>query len=850
MSEAISIEIGASLDPKLLSAFKTLDSRIASLDKGLSAVLKNLTSFEKLTTVAAASTTSLNKSLATLGRTLGVSLKRTDALYAARNREMATTRRAIGLAEQESIAQRKVAASIAARERALQSANRTASREAIRNSGRVGNGVATGGNNSGGSGLGGYLANRGNSASFPIGSAAIGSGIAGSVLQSSGFDYRNQLIANTGNLSDKDRDNMARQIKEMSGRERTNQTTKELQSALEVYVSAGLNPLREGLGALEDSGKAATAYGIQIQDIATTNAAAMSNLAIKPEQIGNFLDVLAAAGKVGQYEAKDFAASFGGMSANMKEFGVQGVEGAKYLASLMQAIRVGAPDSATAYTNFENLRGHIDSPEVSKAYEEKLGFDLPGYLQEVRAQGGNVIKSFIDKTRELTQGKIENVSRIATDTQFRNGLMAAMNNMDKFDAAFKAATNSAGEFNRDFERTLRTTQEQLKTATISVLNLATEVGTTLAPAIKDIVADIRPFVNSVSQFIAQNPQAVSTTIKYVAAITALNLAVGPAVKLFQTGQLALSGFSNALRYMTGIAPAAGQAAGTALGTGINSGVSSKVGGFFAAGGPFATLLGGAALVSIGYGVGSLIGEGIANGMKEKSNAALDGGAGLLKGSKFDNLANELSNTRSANPEDRNAAYKKLVDNPYVKDEIRKSIADIEAKKPLMLQQQATQQGYVDKYNAATADKSWLAPRSLDAKIYENAPSQLDQVKGAISRMDSEKAALESKLGIIDYATKFKAGDQDALKQAADANARLIDDQKRLEAKQPSAMTSSEKKQLQAIRDVSITITGVPLDNAEALATAIKAKLDEKNTEQQADSDHAARTGQDNATSPY
>lgn len=867
MSDAISIEIGGTLDPKFIAAFKTLNNWVTKTETGLGALQKAIQSLEKTTSTAGKSLAAYQKSLSSLGRGVVGAAKKINDLTDARTRDNAASKQSVSAANRESAAQRKVAASLAARAKAMDGLAKKkipqipVPKLPVNNNPKPG---SSGGKQSGG--VRGWLEQRANSSGFPIGSAAIGGGITASVMESTGFNYRNQLIANTGNLSDKDRDNMARQIKELSGKDRTNQTTKELQSALEVYVSAGLDPLREGVAALEATGKVATGYGIDIRDIATTNAAAMSNMGIKPEQLKQFLDINSAAGKVGQFEMKDLAANFGAISANAAEYNLQGLEGAKYLAGLLQAIRVSSANAAEAYTNFDNLRSKIDAPETSKAFEEKLGFDMPAYIKSVRESGGNVMAAFVNKTRELTGGKIDEVSKIATDSQFRKGLMAAMNNTEKFDAAIKAANNSAGEFERDFVRTMKTSQEQLKSGKIAVLNMASEIGDTLTPAVGSLLNEFRPLAYQLSNFISQNPEAVATTIKVAAAITALNLAIGPAVKLFQTGRIAISGFTAALKYVTSAAASAGLPIGTALGQGINDGTKGRMATFFGPGGGFANILMSAVVIAgataAGYAMGTAIGNGVAEGLKDSSNAALNNGAAILADTKAGSMADKIAAINSANPEDRKAALEFLTKNPLARQGINAAIAGADAEKAKLQTQldaaNANKPSGWDVFNAKSNDFNnsiglgWMTSDSEQAKYADiikrnNAPGNL---QGAIDGIDKSKSALESALKTLDYSDALKAKDPTAIQKAEEAARKLKDDADKRAAGLPSALTPAERKSYRVIENLNIEINGVSAMSPEDISGEIVARIKDAMGEKESNDAHKERTVQDNATTVY
>ena len=679
---------------------------------------------------------------------------------------------------------------------------------------------------------GNFLNNRANNwgggASGYIGPAAATAGAGLSVKNASSFGYQNQLIANTGDMSATERDAMAKAILQLTDSKKTNQMPAELQKALSVYTSAGLDVQKQGLPALEATGKTATAYGIPIEEVAMTVSGAMANLGIKAEEIGGFLDGMSAAGKAGRFEMKNFAEHFGSLSANMAQYGISGMDGAKYIAGAMQAIQVSSKNSAEAATNWENVKNKIFATETADKYMELLDFDLPEFLEEVRKEyKGNVIDAFVKKTKELTGGDIMKVAPAAADAQFRAGLMALMNNQAMTDKANTKWDSSGNVVQKDFDATTATTQEKLNTAKIEATLLAIELGQTLEPAITSLVATLKDILPPIAQWISENPELTAQIAMGAGAIMALNLALGPMISLFKTAGGMIDMAKSALGGLSDAAGPAADAAGTTVGGKLMLGIKGA--------------LAGAAMIKAGYELGDVIGntvgQVISDRMTKSINVALSNGAGVLEGKGFHSLADKIASRRSANLEDRRASYDLMINNPKLKEGIAEKLAEVET----------TRKELQAKYDALMVQRRAVNNPGAGVALDE----QMAPIRGALSQLPAEEARLKSALPIMDLADKFKANDPATLKAALEATQRIEDDKAAKAAGLKSIFGSrKDSDAANTLRDIAITIYGVGEQDPAKLGEVVKEKIKDALGERDSDSYRSDRQSQSDQTSAF
>jgi hypothetical protein len=90
----------------------------------------------------------------------------------------------------------------------------------------------------------------------------------------------------------------------------------------------------------------------------------------------------------------------------------------------------GSADEAA--NNIGNLLGKINSPTVINAFAKKFGMDLPAAMKRFQAQGMTTMEAFATATQKATGGDMKKLGWVVEDQQAQMGLLALMQNMDKY----------------------------------------------------------------------------------------------------------------------------------------------------------------------------------------------------------------------------------------------------------------------------------------------------------------------------------------------------------------------------------------------------------------------------------
>lgn len=404
----------------------------------------------------------------------------------------------------------------------------------------------------------------------------------------------------------------------------TNQTQGELIGALGTFVSKGMDP-EKALEMLRSVGKAATATGSQVTDIAESMFQAGESLNIPLSQASKSLDMMAAAGAAGSFELKNMAKDLPNLSAKYASLGGTGADALGSITAGAQIAMKTTSDAAIAANNFKNFLDKLAAPETIKNFD-KMGVNLTEQVKK-GIDSGDLVGYMGKVIADMTQGKAEKLGELFTDVQARDFAMALTQNIDEYKKVRGEVMSAVGTIDQQADVIGRTTQEKIKSIGI---NFSTSIDE--AKLFQTALDGIK----SVAEWFAANPEvfgAVATLVTALAvggagivvAGTALS-AVGTALGIIAAAGPALALAAPAIATIVGAIAA--WKVGEAVGTWANEQINLLVQAF--TGGKFATL--GTALYDAIEGPNGIIA--IFNGIPEKLSGLWDGmkkaGADLIQ----------------------------------------------------------------------------------------------------------------------------------------------------------------------------------------------------------------------------
>ncbi|USQ97236.1 phage tail tape measure protein [Caulobacter sp. RL271] len=356
--------------------------------------------------------------------------------------------------------------------------------------------------------------------------AAFGFALSGPIKSATAFEAKLTTIAQKANLTRQQATALGVEIVRAS--KATNQFATDLAEGVDVLAGAGLDP-RVALRLITPIGKAATAYKVEIKDLATASFAAYSNLKVPIDQVGDALDAMAVAGKEGNFEIEDLAKYLPGLAASAAAVGQKGVPGVTDLAAALQIVRRGSSDSAEAATNLANLLQKMTAKQTVKAFE-KMGVDLVGSLKRLEAEGRTPIEAIAELTNKTLGGDLSRLSYLFEDAQVQKALRPLITDMKDYVAIREKASKSKGVADKDFIERMQDAEQKMQAAKIAAQNLSRTFGEALKPAFGLVAGILGPILDRLTAFVSAHPRLVANVTLAIGALLAFKTAL-IAVKL-------------------------------------------------------------------------------------------------------------------------------------------------------------------------------------------------------------------------------------------------------------------------------------------------------------------------------
>lgn len=333
------------------------------------------------------------------------------------------------------------------------------------------------------------------------------------------FQYQMRLIGNTAEMSDKDVRALADSILDVS--KKTNQSAVNTQRGLGFLIAAGME-VKTARDIIMSVGKATTATGGDVEDLAKAAFTLNDSLKIAPGKIMAALDSLAKAGKEGNVELKDMAKVLPVIGSGFVSLKMEGREAAATIGAALQIARKGAGDADEAANNMKNFIAKIMSPETLKKATKNFNLDLYKVITDAQKSGANPFDAAMMAVMKATKGDQKKIGELFTDMQVQNFVRPMIQNWDKYQEIKSKALGADGTIDRDFVTMMGTAKEQVNQLTQSFGRLGIAIG--------DAVLGMKggggnsSFVDSATEWTKANESIVGTSIKVVGGLIGIRLA--------------------------------------------------------------------------------------------------------------------------------------------------------------------------------------------------------------------------------------------------------------------------------------------------------------------------------------
>lgn len=360
----------------------------------------------------------------------------------------------------------------------------------------------------------------GGATALGVGAAIAAPAIGGAAL---GEAYEAELvtIAQRSDMSAEATDRLGQRI--LAAGAAANQTRQEMTAIVDALTAQG-DSADDALVRGAAVARAATAYGEAGDDIARA-AGSLRNLNMAASETARGLDIMAAAGKEGNFEFGDMARAFPSLTSSAARFGMEGSRALAELAAAAQIARTGAGSSEEAATNLNNLLQKIASPQTEKNFA-KLGINLRDSLAAGEAAGKSALETIIELTQRATRGDASRLGYLFEDAQVQKALLPLMRDLDEFRAMRDRALGADGVVERDFQRRMEASAEATDALRIAADRAAISFGENVRPTLDAGKRAVSGLLQGFVAFSNANPALVRTLAIGSLVVAALVATIG------------------------------------------------------------------------------------------------------------------------------------------------------------------------------------------------------------------------------------------------------------------------------------------------------------------------------------
>ena len=376
--------------------------------------------------------------------------------------------------------------------------------------------------------------------------AAIGAPVLKSVQLAGGFQDALRDISITGELTKVEEKQLGSSIR--ANALKFNQTQEDLSKGIGVLVAGGISSVKDLTTFAPILAKAATATRANVDELGAVFIAMRDNLNISAKDSESALNMLAYAGKKGQFEIKDMAKWLPSLAPQMAALGLTGKEAVAEIGAALQVARKGAGTNDEAANNFRNFLAKVTSPDSIKDFA-KAGIDLKGDLVKLRAEGMTPMQGMLqlitqymgskgpeaagqftkalatkdDVEREAAISRLKEAYKLGElfqDMQAMNFIKPAIANAKELKDIKQGAMDAGGTdlLGADLGKRMEGFNERWKGFTIHLKELGISLGNTLLPPLTAALSVLAPIIGFVGKLVNTFPRLTGALVGIVSGL--------------------------------------------------------------------------------------------------------------------------------------------------------------------------------------------------------------------------------------------------------------------------------------------------------------------------------------------
>lgn len=382
--------------------------------------------------------------------------------------------------------------------------------------------------------------------------AVVGAPIVQSLRTAIDFQDQTRDISITGGF-DEDEEKRLSDVMRASAL-KWNQTQTEVAKGTGVLIAGGISSAKELADYAPIMAKTATATRASMDDLGSVAIALNDNLGIGAGGLERAMNMLAYAGKRGQFELADMAKWLPQLTPQFAALGITGERAVAEIGASLQIARKGAGSNDEAANNFKNFLSKLTAPDTLKAFND-AGIDIKTSLTNMIKNGFTPTQAMLEivtkymgtkgpaaadqlqkvlaikdeKEREIALNRLNEAYKLGElfrDQQALSYIRPALANRAEHADIQKGSFGSAdkGISDQDWQERMGSPKEQLKALGVSLSEVGIVLGGALLPSVVEITQAIVPVVRAFGVWAENNPALVSGVVKTVASIVGLKLA--------------------------------------------------------------------------------------------------------------------------------------------------------------------------------------------------------------------------------------------------------------------------------------------------------------------------------------
>lgn len=333
-----------------------------------------------------------------------------------------------------------------------------------------------------------------------------------------------------------------------------NQTQTEVANGTAVLIAGGISNVKELEAYAPVMAKSATATRASMDDLGSVAIALNDNLGIGAAGLERSMNMLAFAGKSGQFELANMAKWLPQLTPQFAALGITGERAVAEIGASLQIARRGAGTNDEAANNFKNFLSKLTAPETIKAFE-KAGIDLKSSMKNLVREGLSPAEAMINiltkhlgtkgpaaatayskaldikdqKERETALTRLDEAYKLGelfADQQVLSFVRPALANQKDLTGIKQGSKDAAdkGVLDQDWARRMESPKEQLKELRNNLSDIGISVGNALLPAIVEVSRAVVPLMQSFSAWAGENPALIKGIVGLVGGLLLSKLA--------------------------------------------------------------------------------------------------------------------------------------------------------------------------------------------------------------------------------------------------------------------------------------------------------------------------------------